>query len=75
MYWGSGVVNSTVVTLMPKVLPSFWKFDIPDEVIELAFCDLMIVGRLCLANCLQHLKLMAAVLRCLKKNCLRRQST
>ena len=31
---------------MPKVLPSFWKFEIPDEVIELAFCDLMI-GEFC----------------------------
>ena len=40
----SGVVNSTVATLMPEVLPYFWKFEIPDEVIELAFCDLMIGG-------------------------------
>jgi len=31
---------------MPKVLPSFWKFEIPDEVIELAFCDRMI-GEIC----------------------------
>jgi len=31
---------------MPKVLPSFWKFEVPDEVIELAFCDLMI-GEVC----------------------------
>ena len=40
----SGVVNSTVVTLMPKVLPYFLEVEIPDGVIELAFCDLMIGG-------------------------------
>ena len=42
----SGVVNSTVVNLMIKVLPYFLEDEIPDEAIKLAFCDLMI-GRVC----------------------------
>ena len=50
----------------------FWKFEIPDEVIELAFCDLMF-GAVCAS--LHLLKLLAAVLHCLKKHCLLRQST
>ena len=50
----------------------FWKFEIPDEVIELVFCDLMIGG---VCTSLHLLKLMVAVFRLLKKHCLRRQST
>ena len=40
----SGAVNSTVVNLMPKVMFYFLEVEIPDEVMEHAFCDLMIGG-------------------------------
>jgi len=70
----SGVVNSTVVTLIPNVLPYFLEIRDPwwgHWALLLWSYDWR---SLCFASCLHLLKLMAVVLCCLKKLCHHRQS-
>jgi len=64
-------VNSTVLKMMPKFLHYFLEVRIPcsDHWAHLMWSYAW--TSLCLASSLHLLKLMAAVLRCLKKHCLR----